>query len=219
MSKLVIAAAASAAALSGLAHAQDSGVGYLEVGLGVAFPVQDDLTQEGVFEVGTEFEEAFSSDGSVDLGTGASFHLLAGYEVTPRIAIEVEGQANAHEIDGSGTGFAVGAWTVNAVYTGDKSASFVPYAGVGLGYADPSFFDDDGDEIDSDVDGALAYQVKAGVMKPVGVHHNFAAELRYLGAGDFESEIDDGFTQLEEAISYGGLSVSLNYRFRFGSRP
>lgn len=215
---LTIAASAAALASVGTAAAQESGQVYLELGLGAAFAVSDDETFEVSFE-GPDGPITERGEGSIDLGTGASFHLLGGYEVTPNVAIEIEAQANAAEIGDSSIGLAVGAWTVNAVYSGDKSASVIPYAGVGVGYANPSFFDDDGDTLDDDFDGAFAYQVKAGVMKPVGVHHNFAAEVRYLGTGGFSYEFEDEFAREQAEIDYGAISATINYRFRFGQRP
>ena len=207
-----LAAAASAAALLSGAAAQDAGVFYLEVGLGVAVPSEDEVTFEGTDPIdGTPF------GGSFDAGfeTGAQFHILAGYEVTPTVAVEIESRAHAHtdEFSSDDEATSVGAWLINAVYRGSEAQSVVPYAGVGIGYANLSF--SDGTSIlDDGFDGAFAYQLKGGVAKPVGIHHSFALEASYLGTTTFEQETSFDTTEFQ----YGGFNVGVNYRYRFGAR-
>lgn len=220
-----IAASAAALASVGSAAAQESGQVYLEFGLGAAFAVSDDVRTEGTFPNEEGVNEPFEVDGSFDLSTGAALHVLAGYEVTPNVAIELQSQGTFAEVGSfaelTEDDFYLGmnVVTLNAVYTGDRAASVIPYVGVGLGIANPAFFDDDGDELDDDLGTAFAYQVKAGVMKPVGVHHNFAAEVRYVGTSGFSEDFDDGFARFEDEIDYGAISATLNYRYRFGQRP
>ena len=226
--KTILSITASAAALVGVGTAaaqdagQDTGSFYLELGLGAAFAVSDDVRSDATF---IDFEDNVveeSFEGSLELSTGAAFHLLAGYEVTPNIAVELQSQGTAAEISDSDTLLAVNVVTLNAVYTGDRAANLIPYAGVGVGIANPSFFDD-GDEIDDDFGTAFAYQAKAGVMKPVGVHHNFAAEVRYVGTSGFSDEGRDEFggeiSTFEDEFDYGAITATINYRYRFGARP
>ena len=206
-----LATAASAAALLSGAAAQDAGVFYLEVGLGVAVPSEDEVTLEGADPIdGTPFAGSFDAE----FKTGAQFHLLAGYEVTPTVAIELESRAHAHTDEFSDDDVtSVGAWLVNAVYRGSEAQSVVPYAGVGIGYANLSFADGDG-TLNDDFDGAFAYQLKGGVAKPVGIHHSFALEASYLGTTTFEEETSFDTTEFQ----YGGFNVGVNYRYRFGAR-
>ena len=223
--KTILTVAASTAALVGVDTAaaqdagQDTGSIYLELGLGAAFATDDDVRTEGTFSdfEGGTFEDTF--EGSLELSAGAAFHILAGYEVTPNVAIELQSQGTAAEIDDEDVFFAMNVVTVNAVYTGDRAASVIPYAGIGIGIANPSLFDDDGDEIDDDLGTAFAYQAKAGVMKPVGVHHNFAAEVRYVGTSGFSEDFEDEFMRIEDEIDYGAITATINYRYRFGARP
>ena len=223
--KTILSITVGAAALVGVGTAaaqdagQDTGSVYLELGLGAAFAVGDDVRTDATFIDfdGSAVDESF--EGSLELSTGAAFHILAGYEVTPNIAVELQSQGTAAEIDDDEVFLAMSVVTLNAVYTGDRAASVIPYAGVGIGIANPSFFDDDGDDIDDDLGTAFAYQAKAGVMKPVGVHHNFAAEVRYVGTSGFSEGFEDEFARVEDEIDYGAVTATINYRYRFGARP
>lgn len=215
MNKTISTTAAVTAALLGTAAAQEAGSIYLEVGLGAAFDLQDDVLFEG-----TTFDEfgediAFSTEESLDLGTGAGFRLLGGYNVTEAFAIELEVQATGHEIADSDSVAAFGSYTVNAVYSPAFEARIQPYVGAGVGVGFVGFFDEDGDELDDDFDSVLAYQLKAGAILPVGVHHGFGAQLAYHGYGTFEET--DAFDQTAE-IDYDGLSATISYRFDFGVR-
>ena len=210
MNASILSVAAGAATLLGTAAAQtqEARSAYLEVGLGIASPTRDDVS--------IDFGGGFIDDFEAGLDTGAQFHLLGGYEVMPNLALELElrGQGHTDEFSGSNDdSTVVGAYLVNAVYKGDERAAFVPYAGVGIGYADLDFVVG-GEVLEDDFDGALAYQLKAGVARPVGLHHSFALEAGYLGTGGFEA--DRGGETV--TFDYGGFSVGVNYRFRFDPR-
>lgn len=205
--KTIYAAASTAALLMGVANAQESGVIYLEAGLGIAAPTSDEVT----FSDGTGSFAPFDAE----LETGGQFHLLGGYELTPTLAVELELRSHGHtdEFSNGDETTVVGAYMANLVYRGSEAAAFVPYVGAGIGFADLDFVDDTG-VLDDEFDGAFAYQVKAGVAKPVGVHHSFALEAAYLGANPFEAS-----TAVETVeLDYGGVSVGVNYRYRFGTR-
>ena len=202
--------AASAAALATLltaAAAQEAGVFYLEAGVGVAAPSEEDVSfsdQTGSF---ASFE--------ADLETGGQFHVLGGYELTPALAVELELRAHGHtdEFSSDDETTVVGAYMVNLVYRGSEAAAFVPYVGAGIGIAEIDFVDD-GDVLEDEFDDAFAYQVKAGVAKPFGIHHSLALEAAYLDASPFEASSAVETVEFD----YAGFSVGVNYRYRFGTR-
>lgn len=209
---LFLAAAATALAAPHAA-AQDANSFYLGIGIGLG--LAPDAEVDTFFAGG--FEQEPITQGSFDqsFDTGASLSFLVGREVSDRLAVEVEFKGIAtpfEEIDDFGYG--TGAYLANLVYRGGGER-IVPYAGVGLGYGE-LFFIEDEDSRDPGYDGALAYQAKAGAQLLVGRRHAFIGEASYLGSGAFE--IGDGET-IGAEIDYDGFALTVGYQFRFRARP
>ena len=206
------------ASFSTQAHA---GNVYFDIGLGVSLP--STLTEEIIFERvyadptipndGFDFEEEF------DIESGAALKLALGYEINDVLAIEIERSARAGALEEFSSEEFVGAalTAANLIVSLPTEGRFQPYAGVGIGYANL-----DSEDIDlDDYDGAMAFQLKAGMLFNFRPRQAFGLEATYVNNGSFEfSETTDNpsyWTDTRDfAIDYDTVDVTLHYRFRFG---
>jgi hypothetical protein len=192
MKYLIASAAATAAALS-FASAQE-GTNYFSAGIG-AFTISDDVVTSNSFAETTN-----------DISTGVSFYALAGRKLSKYLAMEGEFGIYTADWDGFDNGVigfgcdagpdeecddpAIQTFTLtgNLVVSGDMSAAFRPYAGVGAGVMRTSY----GLE---DVDGqfGFGYLAKAGADFKVGARSRLGGQYTYLGAPDAELEGPLGF--------------------------
>lgn len=219
MSKTILAAAASLAALTAAACAQDAPRSvYLDLGLGVAVPTEDGLEQSGDF---VDFDDArvpFEDEFAFDQDVGAVFRVLLGYEVTPEVAFEVEAKGLGHNVEQQDGGIGVGAFMANAVYRQDGPGRVTPYVGAGVGYASLDFFDADGDRFSDDFGGAFAWQVKGGALYELGLRHGVALEGAYLSTSGFEETVEDEFGRTVSEVDYAAFTATVSYQYRFTGR-
>ena len=169
----------------------------------------------GLFFVTADEGELLGLNIEVDYDMGFALGALAGRRLSPNLAVEAEFTYHANDV----SSFEVDLGSVditapieedpidadvftlmaNAVYELPvQGASFTPYVGGGIGYAD--VWDED------DVDGTFAYQVKAGVDFPMG-RNAFGVEASYLGTSGFEEDTTE--------LDYGGIGVLATYKFGF----
>ena len=219
MKRIIIAAAVIPFSVTAAA-AQDAGPtgAYVQVHGGTFFPTQD--------EVNADFGDGNTASQSLDYGLGFAIGGLVGYAVTPNVSIE--GEVTYRSVDGEVEGIEVVvvnddttttvtqtdidtdvfAFMANARYDFETLGRYTPYVVAGLGYATADI-DEDGEDDTIDLDGAFAYQVKAGVTVPAG-QGAFGTEVSYFGTSEFEDAEDDAIS-----AEFGGVAIHATYTFGF----
>ncbi|MCQ8185753.1 outer membrane beta-barrel protein [Parvularcula maris] len=216
MKKPVLISLCSAVFLTSAAHAQSGSGPYVQLHGGYFANLADeiDVTVPGALgpiETTSEF----------DYGGGFAFGGLVGFHVTPAFALEGEITYRSSDVDsfrfvvggdavvetGGGSVDTV-AFMANGVYRLQSEAAFTPYVGGGIGYATIDRDDEDGIELD----GAFAYQLKAGADFPLGAGA-LGGEISYFGTTGFEASGSGA----EAEYDYRGISVMATYKLRFGS--
>ncbi|MEE4210659.1 MAG: outer membrane beta-barrel protein [Parvularcula sp.] len=163
------------------------------------------------------------SEISADADMGYALGGLIGTYFFPFLALEGEFTARTNEfdevtIDNLGTAFdddiRTYAFMANAVFRPELKLPLLPnpYAGVGIGYVTTNLEDLDGD----DVDGAFAWQVKAGItFDPLPTPGKIGLELNYIQTGDFEIDGRPEVDIPDAEFAYSGFTGLVTWKLGF----
>lgn len=206
MTRFIAASVLIPALLLSTAAAQDVSQAYVQIHGGVFSQSGDEAT----FDFGNG-----AQTGTVDFDPDLGFAVggLVGYDVLLGVSVEAEVtfRTNDIELEDAAAGapdLELGkeqtvAIMINGVYTFDAPLLADPYVGVGIGYVTPT-----GDT--GDLDGAFAYQAKAGLAWGVGVGQ-VITEVSYLATDGLRTEDENAIAE----IDYGGFGAMVGYRFAF----
>jgi OOP family OmpA-OmpF porin len=192
MKTMIIAAAAtSALAFSGTAHAQDTGW-YVRGELGSTFEGQLDA------DPSVDFDDGFLA--SVAIGRDYLFGMRAEGEVL-YLDNDINGSAN-------GDASALGVFA-NAYYDFNRDGRIQPFLGAGIGMAKVDYndglIDDDATE--------FAYQAKAGLSYKISDQLTGDLVYRYLQVTDLK--LGSGSSTIEG--DYDTQAVTVGLRYKLGS--
>ena len=210
--KLLLSGVAALAMLAAPALAQDSGV-YIGGQLGGNWVLNDNSDFDLNFADG-------STLGGIEYEGGVMLGALAGFKVSENFAVEAEGvwRHNQYEVldqDDEGSVYGVMA---NAIYLNPLDDTTTLYFGAGIGImgAEMDELAFDGGEIDPDVEGGFAYQLKAGLDYELDSGNVFGVGLTYM---ETDLEADEDFYEAlgvvgdEFEIDYGAFSGYVTYKF------
>ncbi|MEO1040845.1 MAG: hypothetical protein AAFX52_01010 [Pseudomonadota bacterium] len=216
MKPTLIAATVSCLSMSA-AHADDT---YVQFHLGAFEQTEDSLE---IDEQGAGLALDIDAEASTSLAVGG----LIGRYIVPGIALEAEvthRQVQADDLPdnvllaGIDDEYGTVALMANGVFRPQVPVLPQPYVGVGLGYVTNSL---------EGVDGAFAYQVKAGVtFNVLPTPGRIGAELNYLFTQGFDGEFSGTvcppdvlcasvLTDYDITYDFGGLSALLTYQIGF----
>ncbi|MCQ8186187.1 outer membrane beta-barrel protein [Parvularcula maris] len=207
---------ASAAALTLFAGSAQAG-GYVQIHAGLFQQTADTVA----FASDNFLGEVVDVDVDSDADLGAVLGGLVGYYVLPFVAVEGEvtlRTASMEEVTVDNVETALQddprtiAYMANAVLRPTFPLLPDPYIGIGAGYLTNNFNTIGGE----DVDGQLAYQIKAGVSFgfPL-IPGTIGVEANYLATDDFDLSGDFGGDLVNTEFSYGGVSGLLTYKIGF----
>jgi hypothetical protein len=196
------------------AHAADA---YLQIHGGLF-----QQTDETVEFDGRQLVDALDEiDADAEMGFAAG-GLLGAY-VLPFIALEAEVTLRSAEFDevtvqNLGTAFEddirTYAFMANAVFRPELRLPLLPnpYLGVGAGYMTSNL---EGFR-DEDVDGAFAWQVKAGItFDPLPTPGNLGLELNYIQSSDFEIDGAPEIDIPDADFAYSGFTGLVTWKIGF----
>ena len=209
--KFLLTGAAALAVLTAPAFAQDSGA-YVGGMIGGNWVLNDnsdfDVEVDGNTLGGTEYE------------AGLMVGLVGGYQVTESVALEIEGtyRTNQVEIAEFDENLSVYGVMANALYLAplDDTTSF--YVGVGAGFMGGEMEEVAGiqDDLDPDLEGGFAYQLKAGIDYELDSGNVFGVGLAYM---ETDFEVDEavfeaaGVVGDEFELDYGAFTGFITYKF------
>lgn len=210
--KLLLSGVAMIAALAAPALAQDTGV-YIGAQLGGNWVLNDNSDFDVQFDDG-------STLGGIEYEGGLMLGAVAGVKVTPNIALEVEGtwRLNQYDVLGQEDQGTVYGVMANAIYLKPIDDTTSIYFGAGVGIMEASFDDLllNGEQVDPDLDGGFAYQVKTGLDYTLNSGNVFGIGLSYVET-DFDVSGDvfsaSGVVGDEFELDYGAFSGFITYKF------
>ncbi|MEM6912390.1 MAG: outer membrane beta-barrel protein [Pseudomonadota bacterium] len=216
--KLTLLPMAAALVFSATAHADDT---YVQVHLGAFVQTDDgvDINERGTGGLALD----------VDASTDTTFAVggLIGHHILPAIALEAEVTHRRSQADhypenvvlaGLDNDYDTVALMANGVFRPTVPLLPQPYLGFGVGYLTNSL---------DDVDGAFAYQVKAGATVDVlPTPGRVGVELNYLFTDGFDRTFSGTvcppdvlcasvLTDYDVTYNFGGLSMVLIYQIGF----
>lgn len=183
---------------------------YGELGAGVAFQSETDVSQSG-FAASTDFDTGFIISGAI----GRQYPMFRSdielvYLTNDFDSISISGIGSA-PLDGDASTFA---GILNVYYDFDTGTMWRPFVGAGLGFANVSV---DGSIVGvplvDDDDWVFAYQFKAGVSFQFDATTDFLINYRFSGTEDLDLNDSAGFPLSVDGVE--NHSVQAGVRFRF----
>ena len=209
MVKRTIAAAAALAAGLGVASAQDMGNVRLGVHVGANF-----ITSSDASSVVGEGDDAVSVNRDFDFDGGVAVGATAGIAVTDSLMVEAEYTFRNNEFAEDAFGerpaadddLNTSAFMVNALVPMEVDTQTTGYLGAGVGYILKHDSDRSVPVLD-ELDGAFAWQVKAGLDYDMG-GRTLGFGLTYLSAEFGGDDIED-----EAEVEIGSLMATVSLKF------
>ena len=155
-------------------------------------------------DIGGTFQAEIDASPTVEADDGLIVSGGAGAHLTPNIRLE--GELAYLQADGDGGGdLKTTAAFLNGYYDFNPDGVWRPYVGAGVGYGSVEL---DGGGVD-DADAGLAYQVKAGLARPLGPRAIGEIGYRYVSVS--EVELGAGASRLDGDFSSHAVTVGLRY--------